>query len=165
MAESSTEPAHAHERLEVYRLALAESRAAFDDLMGQPEKIRRNVGALLGFAAVAVTIFGVAPTERAGSAGLAWQIGAVVAVVGLVVCTAVVMAPKKLVPSMRADLIVEWGDAGDSEASAVKSLALGTEQNYQHNTAVIKKMFRWQIAATICFGLTVFMLAARSIGA
>lgn len=57
------------------------------------------------------------------------------------------------------------GDAGDSEASAVKSLALGTEQNYQRNTAVIKKMFRWQIAATICFGLTVIMLAARSIGA
>lgn len=64
MAESRVEPAYPHERLEVYRLALAESRTAFDDLMGQPEKIRRNVGALLGFAAVAVTIFGVALSDR-----------------------------------------------------------------------------------------------------
>lgn len=30
---------------------------------------------------------------------------------------------------MRADLIVGWDDDGDSEASAVKNLALGTEEN------------------------------------
>ena len=57
-----------------------------------------------------------------------------------------------------------WGDEGDSEAEAVKNLALGVEENYRNNAAVIACMFRGQIAATICFGFAVIMLAVRVIG-
>jgi len=165
MTERSSNPTEPQERLEVYRLALGESRSAFEDLMAQPDKIRRNAGALLGFAAVAVTLLGAVPARPPGWAGVTCQVGAVVGVVGLVVCTAVLTAPKKLVPSMRADRIVDWGDAGDSEATAVKSLALGIEESYQDNQNVIDIMSKWQIAATICFGVTVIMLAARALGA
>ena len=56
--------------LPAYRLALEESRNAFSDLMAQPEKIRRNVGALLGFGAIDVSIFGFAAGRPTGiSAG------------------------------------------------------------------------------------------------
>lgn len=161
MTEPSTNPAEPPECLEVYRLASAESRTAFEDLMAQPGKIRRNVGALLGFAAVAVTLLGAFPPRPPGWAAGACQVAAVAGVVGLVVCTAVLTAPKKLVPSMRADRIVGWGDAGDSEAAVVKSLALGIEENYRKNAVMIETMSKWQIAATICFGVTVIMLAAR----
>ena len=62
---------------------------------------------------------------------------------------------------MKADQIVGWGDDGDKEAEAVKNLALGVEENYRNNAAVIACMFRGQIAATICFGFAVIMLAFR----
>jgi len=158
----STPPQETSDRLEVYRLALTESRTAFDDLMQQPEKIRRNVGALLGFAAVSVTIFGATPDGSTFVSGC--RVGVIIAVLGLVVCTAAVLAPKKLVPSMKADEIVGWGDEGDTLEGAVKSLALGTDENYSTNTKLIKNMFRWQIAAVICFGLTAVLLAAQALG-
>ena len=41
---------------------------------------------------------------------------------------------------------------------------LRTLQNYRKNAAVIARMFRGQIAATICFGFAVIMLAIRVIG-
>lgn len=165
MTEHRSNPIEPQVRLEVYRLALAESRSAFEDLMAQPDTIRRNAGALLGFAAVAVTLLGAVPARQPGWAGATCEVGVVVGVVGLVVCTAVLLAPKKLVPSMRADQIVKWGDLGDSEEAAVKSLALGIEKSYQDNQAVIDTMAKWQIAAAICFGMTVIMLAARQLGA
>jgi hypothetical protein len=65
---------------------------------------------------------------------------------------------------MKADQIVGWGDDGDKEAEAVKNLALGVEENHRKNAAVIARMFRGQIAATICFGFAVIMLAIRVIG-
>lgn len=150
------------DRLEVYQLALTESRTAFADLMQQPEKIRRNVGALLGFAAVSVTIFGAAPGRNTFVSGC--RVGVIIAVLGLAVCTAAVLAPKKLVPSMKADTIVRWADEGDTLEGAVKSLALGTDENYSTNAELIKKMFKWQIAAAVCFGLTAVLLAAPALG-
>lgn len=150
------------DRLEVYQLALKESRTAFDDLMQQPEKIRRNVGVLLGFAAVSVTIFGAGPDGSAFVSGC--RIGVIITVLGLVVCTAAVLAPKKLVPSMKADKIVSWADEGDTLERAVKSLALGTDENYSTNKKLINKMFKWQIRAVICFGLTAVLLAAQALG-
>lgn len=157
-----TRPGEVPDRLEVYRLAHAESRAAFDDLMQQPEKIRRNVGGLLGFAAVSVTLFSVTPS--AGVLVAACRVGVIITVLGLVVCTAAVAAPKKLVPSMSGEKIMSWADEGESVEVAVKSLVLGTEENYSKNAKLIKKMFKWQIAATICFGLTAVLLAVRSLG-
>lgn len=165
MTEHIPNPIEQPGRLEIYNLALAESRTAFEDLMTQPEKIRRSVGALLGFAAVVVTIFGTLAAPLTHWAAALCQASAVLGVVGLAICTAVLMVPKKFVPSMRADLIVRWGDAGDTEARAVKSLALGTEKNYQHNVSIVETMSRWQIGATVCFGVTVCALAARTLGA
>lgn len=129
--------------------------------MAQPEKIRRNVGALLGFAAIGVSIFGFAVGRPAGIFGWICQVGALVGPLGLVVSAAYVTLPRKLTPSMDAEKIVAWGDAGDTEAEAVKNLALGVEENYRTNAPVIDRMFRGQIAATICFGFAVIMLAAE----
>lgn len=151
------------DRLAVYQLALAEARSALEELMGQPEKVRRNVGALLGFAGVAVTLFGVVSARPLALHGWILHILAIASFVGLVICTAAVALPKKLVPSMRADEIVAWGDSGDSEEQAVKSLAHSIEQTYGDNATVIKKMFKWQIAATVSFGSTVTMLALRTL--
>jgi hypothetical protein len=71
-------------------MALEESRNAFSDLMAQPEKIRRNVGALLGFAAIGVSIFGFAAGRPTGLFGWIFQVGALVGLVGLVICAAYV---------------------------------------------------------------------------
>jgi hypothetical protein len=150
--------------LPVYRMALDECRSAFSDLMAQPEKIRRNVGALLGFAAIGVSIFGFAAGRPIGIFGWICQVGALVGLLGLVLSAAYVTLPHKLTPSMDAEKIVAWGDAGDTEAEAVKNLALGVEDNYQRNAPVIRRMFRGQIVATICFGFAVIMLAIRVIG-
>ena len=158
----STPTQEPSDRLEVYQLALAESRSGFDDLMQQPEKIRRNVGALLGFAAVSVTIFGATPRGNTFVSGC--RVGVIIAVLGLVVCTAAVLAPRKLVPSMKADKIVSWGDEGSTLERAVKSLALGTDENYSTNKKLINNMFKWQIRAVICFGLTAALLAAQALG-
>jgi hypothetical protein len=51
------------------------------------------------------------------------------------------------------------------DAAHMKSgTKLRTLQNYRKNAAVIARMFRGQIAATICFGFAVIMLAIRVIG-
>jgi hypothetical protein len=136
--------------LPVYRLALEESRNAFSDLMAQPEMIRRNVGALLGFAAIGVSIFGFAAGRPTGIFGWIVQIGALVALLGLVVCAAYVTLPRKLIPSMEADKIVAWGDAGDTEAEAVRNLALPVEQNYGRMPRLLP----------ICFGFRLPPLCA-----
>jgi hypothetical protein len=60
--------------------------------------------------------------------------------------------------------IVAWGDAGDTEAEAVRNLALAVEQNYGKNAPLVADMFRIQIAAAMCSGLAVIMLAIRVIG-
>ena len=65
---------------------------------------------------------------------------------------------------MEADRIVAWGDAGDTEAEAVRNLALAVEENYCKNAPLVANMFRIQIAAAICLGLAVIMLAIRVIG-
>ena len=52
-------------------------------------------------------------------------------------------AAMKLIPSMKADKIVAWGDSGDAEAEAVRNLALAVEQNYGKNAR----------SSPICFGL------------
>jgi hypothetical protein len=126
----------AEDALPVYRMALEESRNAFAALMAQPEKIRRNVGALLGFAAIGVSIFGFAAGRPTGIFGWICQVGALLGLIGLVICAAYVTLPRKLIPSMDADQIVGWGDDGDKEAEAVKNLALGVEENYRKNAAV-----------------------------
>jgi len=50
------------------------------------------------------------------------------------------------------------------EAEAVRNLALPVEQNYGKNAPLVADMFRIQIAAAMCFGLAVIMLAIRLIG-
>ncbi len=65
---------------------------------------------------------------------------------------------------MEADKIVAWGDAGDTEAEAVRNLAPAVEQNYGKNALLVADMFRIQIAAAMCLGLAVIMLAIRVIG-
>ena len=55
-------------------------------------------------------------------------------------------------------------DAGDTEAEAVRNLALAVEQNYGKNAPLVADMFRIQIAPAMCFGLAVIMLAIRAIG-
>jgi hypothetical protein len=60
--------------------------------------------------------------------------------------------------------LVRWGDAGDTEAEAVRNLALAVEQNYGKNAPLVADMFRIQLAAAMCFGLAVIMLAIRVIG-
>jgi hypothetical protein len=65
---------------------------------------------------------------------------------------------------MQADKIVGWGDAGDTEAEAVRNLALAVEENYCTNAPVVAAMFRVQIVAAVCFGLAVIMLTIRVIG-
>jgi hypothetical protein len=149
----------------VYRLALEESRNAFAELMAQPEKIRRNVGALLGFAGVGVSIFGFAAGRPDSLFQWICQVCALVGLVGLVGCAAFVMWPWKLVPSSEADKIVAWGDAGDTEAAALANLALGIEENYQTNKPVIDRLFRAQADAAGFFGLAVLALAIRALGA
>ena len=42
--------------------------------MAQPEKIRRNVGGLLGFAAIAVSVFGFTATPPTSAAGWVVQV-------------------------------------------------------------------------------------------
>lgn len=68
-------------------------------------------GSLLGFAAVSVTLFGAMPTHQ-GRLAAVCSVGVLVAVVGLVICTAAVVAPRKVVPSMDASKIVRWGATG-----------------------------------------------------
>jgi len=157
--------AESDEAFAVYKIALEESRNAFNDLMAQPERIRRNVGALLGFAAIAVSVFGFAAGRPEARSGWLFQIGALVGLLGLIVCAAFVTLPRKLIPSMRADQIVSWGDQGDTERQTVRNLALGIEQNYVSNAEIIKSMFQGQIVATICFGFAVFMMALGTLEA
>jgi|tagenome__1003787_1003787.scaffolds.fasta_scaffold20979852_1 hypothetical protein len=73
-------------------------------------------------------------------------------------------AAMKLIPSMKADKIVAWGDSGDAEAEAVRNLALAVEQNYGKNAPLVADLFRTQIAAAMCFGLTVIILVIRVLG-
>jgi hypothetical protein len=65
---------------------------------------------------------------------------------------------------MKADKIVAWGDSGDAEAEAVRNLALAVEQNYGKNAPLVAHLFRTQIAAAMCFGLAVIILAIRVLG-
>jgi hypothetical protein len=46
----------------------------------------------------------------------------------------------------------------------VRNLALAVEQNYGKNAPLVAEMSRIQIAAAMCFGLAVIMLAIRVIG-
>jgi hypothetical protein len=165
VAEHGGEEPHRENALPMYRMALEECRNAFADLMAQPEKIRRNVGAVLGFAAIAVSIFGFAAGRPASILGWVCQLGAFLGLLGLIGCTVYVTLPWKLIPSVTADKIVAWGDAGDTEAEAVRNLALGIEENYEKNKAIIDRLFRAQIDAAGFFGLTVLALAIRVLGA
>jgi hypothetical protein len=149
----------------VYRVALEESRIAFAELMAQPEKIRRNVGAMLGFAGVAVSIFGFARGRPDSLWGWIWQIGALVGLLGLVACAAYVTWPWKLTPSMKADKIIAWGDDGDTEAETVRNVALAIEASYQKNKTIINRLFKAQLDAACFFGFAVLMLAIRLLGA
>ena len=65
---------------------------------------------------------------------------------------------------MKADKIVAWGDSGDAEAEAVRNLALAVEQYYGKNAPLVADLFRTQIAAAMCFGLAVIILAIRVLG-
>jgi hypothetical protein len=151
--------------LPVYRIALEESRIAFAELMAQPEKIRRNVGTMLGFAGVAVSIFGFARGRPDSLLGWIWQIGALAGLLGLVACAAYVTWPWKLIPSMEADKIIAWGDGGDTEADTVRNVALAIEANYQKNKTIIDRLFKAQLDAACFFGLAVLMLAITMLGA
>jgi hypothetical protein len=155
---------HRADQLAVYLIALEEARAAFADLMAQPEKIRRNVAGLLGFAAIAVSIFGFAAARPTSVLGWIVQVGALVGIVSLAVTAAYVTFPAKLIPSMKADQIVGWGDEGDGEAAAVRNLALAYEKSVCENQPGVRRIFRAQIAATVFFGIAVIMLAVRLTG-
>jgi hypothetical protein len=152
------------EALPVYLIALEEARGAFADLMAQHERIRRNVGGLLGFAAIAVSIFGFSATRPTSTFGWVVQVGAVVGVVGLAASAAYVTLPLKLTPSMDPARVIGWGDDGDAEADTVRNLALGYEKSYQENRPQVARMFKGQISATVFFGLAVIMLALRATG-
>lgn len=128
--------------LPVFKLALEESRIAFDDLMAQPEKIRHNVGALLGFAAIGTSIFGLTADQPANAFDWVCRVAALTSLLGLVVCAAYVTFPRKLIPSMDAGQVVAWGDAGDGESEVVRNLAIHIEASYKENLPLVKRMFR-----------------------
>lgn len=160
MADADGEP-----DLAVYEMALAEARAGCQDLMAQPEMIRKNVGAMLGFAAVAASLFGLSNGPGAAStwAGRIAALFAVVAFIVLGVCAVLAMRPIKVRPGMDGKVVVSWGDAGAQPLQATRDLALHFETIYQQNKPTIQGRFHIQNVAAIALGVAVVALAIRSI--
>jgi hypothetical protein len=64
---------------------------------------------------------------------------------------------------MKADNIVAWGEAGETEAEAVRNLALGVEENYRTNAPTGCRHVPVSDCGHHFFGLAVLMLAIRVI--
>ena len=65
---------------------------------------------------------------------------------------------------MKASDIVGWGDDGDTEAEAVRNLALAFEDVYDKNQPTVHRLFKAQIWATSSFCAAVTLLAVRTLG-
>ena len=115
---------------------------------GEPQRVRRTygwrrsagMGALLGFAGVGVSIFGFA-AGRPDSLFSGLRSVRSLIVAGWIISSFCHVA-METGAVQRGDKIVAWGDAGDTEAAAVASLALGIEENYQTNKPVIDRLFQ-----------------------
>lgn len=154
-----------NDELAVFDLALTEARSGCADLIAQPELIRKNVGAMLGFAAVATSLLGISgkPWASATVVGQVAGVIALIAVVALGVCAGLAMRPVTVRPGMDGAVLVTWAEQGTSQTKATKELALYFEKIYAANKPVIADRFRYQEFAAIALSGVIVALAVRAV--
>lgn len=149
-----------------YAIALEEARRTFDEQAGQFAKARFAMGSLLGYGGVSFSVLVIAPGQLIGPYQHALLIASGIVFVALCLVVAVGMWPRKIEAGASPTKLVSWVD--DEKATndeITRNLATHLDDAYARNAEVLKIATGCNMAAIVCFSLTIILLTLRLIGA